>query len=157
MTISTRRVSFWKSFSRAQTASITATIADFGFLVLLVEKGGVWYVWATALGALLGAVTNFVINRNWSFQSTSAGLNGQAFKYALVSGGSLALNSAGVYAFTDGVGISYVASKAVTSLLVGVFFNFPLHRYFVFTVPAVSPAAGAAAEKTAPSGDSFAL
>jgi len=129
------RVNFWKSFSRAQVASFVATAADFGFLVLLVEKAGVWYVTATALAALLGAVINFTMNRRWSFQASTEALNRQALRYAMVSGGSLILNSAGVYAFTEGSGISYIASSVLTSILVGVFFNFPLQRYFVFSVP----------------------
>ena len=125
-------VPFWSSFSRAQLASVSATGVDFGFLLLLVEKGGVWYVAATAAGACLGAITNFLLNRHWSFKATSERVHGQALKYALVSGGSLLLNSGGVWAVTEGAGVSYVSSKIVTSLLVGLFFNFPLHRYFVF-------------------------
>ncbi len=125
-------VPFWRSFSRAQVASVAATGLDFGFLVLLVEKGGVWYVSATAAAAFLGAITNFTLNRHWSFEATSERIHGQVFKYALVSGGSLLLNSGGVWAVTEGAGISYVSSKIVTSLLVGLLFNFPLHRYFVF-------------------------
>ncbi|MBU6375861.1 MAG: GtrA family protein, partial [Bdellovibrionales bacterium] len=81
MTLSVPRVSLWKSFSRAQVASVSATIVDFGALVLLVEGVGFWYVYATALGAFLGAWTNFTLNRNWSFQAQSQGLNAQALKY----------------------------------------------------------------------------
>jgi putative flippase GtrA len=130
--MSSASVPFWKSFSRAQAASIAATVVDFGFLVLLVEKGGVWYVAATAAGAFLGAITNFTLNRHWSFKATSERVHGQVLKYGVVSGGSLLLNSGGVWAFTESTGISYLSSKIVTALLVGLFFNFPLHRYFVF-------------------------
>lgn len=113
-------------------ASVAATGVDFGFLVLLVEKGGLWYVAATAAGAFLGAITNFTLNRHWSFEATSDRVRGQALRYGVVSGGSLLLNSGGVWAITEGTGTSYVSSKIVTALLVGLFFNFPLHRYFVF-------------------------
>lgn len=126
------------SFGRAQAASMVATGVDFGSLVLLVEWGGVWYVAATAAGACFGAVVNFLMNRHWSFRAASARVHGQAIRYAAVSAGSLLLNSGGVWAFTESAGISYVYSKILTALLVAVCFNFPLHRYFVFRLPAPS-------------------
>jgi len=123
---------FWQSFSRAQVASIAATLVDFGLLVLLVESWGVWYVLATGVGALTGAITNFLMNRHWSFEAGSSGWTGQALRYGLVSGGSLILNVAGVYLVTEAWGSPYAASKLVTALVVGWFFNYPLHRGFVF-------------------------
>ena len=135
MILSPAPSSFWKSFSRSQVASAAATALDFGVLVILVEWAGLWYVPATALGAFAGAVLNFTLNRSWSFQATEGRWNRQAWRYGLVSGGSLLLNSGGVYGFTEWSGVTYLSSKIVTSLLVGVFFNFPLHRYFVFRLP----------------------
>ena len=127
-----RKASFWVSFSRAQAASVAATLVDFGLLVLLVEGTGLWYVAATALGAFAGAITNFTLNRHWSFGAAGDEWGGQALRYALVSGGSLGLNILGVFLLTDGLGSPYAASKAITALLVGWFFNYPLHRGFVF-------------------------
>jgi putative flippase GtrA len=59
------------------------------------------------------------------------------------------LNCGGVYAFTEKVGTSYLISKVMTSMLVGFLYNFPLHRYFVFTVQDL--------DKTAPREQDFAL
>lgn len=126
------RPGFWTSFGRAQVSSIVATAVDFGTLFASVEIFGLWYVLGTALGAALGAITNFLLGRHWSFEASSGGASGQAFRYALVSSGSLLLNSAGVYAFTEYFGLKYGFSKIVVSLLVGFFFNFPLHRRYVF-------------------------
>ncbi|MFN7684901.1 MAG: GtrA family protein [Oligoflexia bacterium] len=124
---------FLKSFSRAQVASIAATVVDLGLLVALVEWAGLWYVVATSLGATAGAVTNFWINRSWSFGSTRSRWEGQALRYALVSGGSLVLNTAGVFGLTEFVGTPYAGSKIVAALVIGWFFNYPLHRSFVFS------------------------
>jgi putative flippase GtrA len=120
------------SFTRSQFASLAATGVDFGTLVACVEWLRVWYVAATAIGACLGAVTNFLLGRHWTFEARHGQVHHQAWKYALVSGGSLLLNSAGVYAFTDGLGLKYMVSKLITAFLVGVLYNFPLHRGFVF-------------------------
>ena len=105
---------------------------DFGTLVGLVELAGAHYVVATALGALAGAAANFLLGRLWSFRALQGAYLGQAWRYALVSGASLALNSAGVWWFTDRYAVPYPVSKIVTALLVGIGFNFPLHRGFVF-------------------------
>jgi putative flippase GtrA len=126
------RPSFLTSFKRSQVASFAATIADFGTLVCLVELAQVWYVAATAIGAFVGALTNFMFGRYWSFVAIQDGMHGQAFRYALVSAMSLVLNSGGVYLFTDFVGLKYIVSKTIVAILIGIFFNFPLHRHFVF-------------------------
>lgn len=125
-------VPFWKSLGRAQVASLAATVVDFGTLFVATESLHVWYVASTGLGALLGAVTNFLLNRFWSFEASQYAWGPQAYKYALVSAGSLVLNMVGVYAFTEGVGLKYGVSKVIISLFVGLLFNFPLHRRYVF-------------------------
>ncbi len=125
-------VPFWKSFGRAQVASFAATAVDFGALFFFTEVAHVYYVLSTGLGALLGAITNFLLNRHWSFEVAHVSWGPQAIRYGLVSAGSLLLNMAGVYAFTDGMGLKYGFSKVVTAILVGLLFNFPLHRRYVF-------------------------
>lgn len=125
-----------RSFHRSQVAALAATVVDFGSLVLLVEFVHVWYVAATAMGAFFGAVTNFLLGRHWAFHPGAPerldDIRGQARRYALVSAGSLALNTLGVYLFTDIGGLRYIASKATVAILISVFFNFPLQRAFVF-------------------------
>jgi putative flippase GtrA len=125
-------VPFWKSLGRAQIASLAATAVDFGTLFLLTEHFGVWYVYSTGAGAALGAVTNFLLNRYWSFEAGHIEWGPQALRYGLVSAGSLGLNMLGVYAFTAGTGLKYGVSKIITAVLVGLLFNFPLHRRYVF-------------------------
>jgi putative flippase GtrA len=120
------------SLRRSQIASLTATVVDFSALIFLVEVGHVWYVAATATGALLGAIINFILGRHWTFEADRQGVRDQAIRYAAVSAMSLVLNSLGVYLLTDYLGIHYAISKAITAFLVGILFNFPLHRRFVF-------------------------
>jgi putative flippase GtrA len=127
-----KRTSLLGSFSRSQVAAAIATGVDFALLFLLTEAFGVWSVVAVALGALAGAITNFLLNRYWSFRAAHDYWRAQAFRYALSSAGSLVLNTAGVYAVTEGLRIHYAISVGVVSILVGVLFNFPLHRYWVF-------------------------
>jgi len=127
-----KRPTFFQSFTRAQASSVIATLADFTTLVALVEMLGLWYVTATAIGALVGAVVNFMLGRHWSFVALQGRIEHQIFKYSIISGLSLLLNTLGVYVFTDLVGLKYTLSKLIVAGLVGIFFNFPLHRSFVF-------------------------
>ena len=120
------------SLRRSQLASLTATIVDFSSLIFLVEIAGVWYVAATAMAALFGAVVNFMLGRHWTFKAADQAVRGQIFRYAVIAALSLILNSLGVYLLTDHLGIYYLISKAISAFLVAVLFNFPLHRHFVF-------------------------
>jgi putative flippase GtrA len=120
------------SLRRSQIASLTATLVDFSTLIFLVEVAKVWYVAATAAGAFMGAAVNFALGRYWSFEAGHGRIRGQALRYAVVSAASLFLNSAGVYVLTDYFGLHYALSRAATALLIGILFNFPLHRRFVF-------------------------
>ena len=120
------------SLRRSQIASLVATVVDFTSLIFLVEIGRVWYVAATATGALSGAIVNFILGRRWSFMAEHGTIGGQIIRYGAVSALSLVLNSLGVYLLTGYLEIHYVISRAITAILVGLLFNFPLHRRFVF-------------------------
>lgn len=134
MTASAYRPSWITSFSRAQISSILATLLDYGILFLFTEIFHFWYVIATACGAFVGATANFLLNRHWSFQAAHDRMGHQARKYAIVSSGSLILNTAGVFLVTEYLRVHYAVSVILVSILVGVFFNYPLHRYYVYRV-----------------------
>ncbi len=100
---------------------------------------------AKAIGAATGGVVNCSINYKWTFQPKGCSKRAVAIKYAIVWVGSLLLNSFGTdlatgllsqltfladWGVTDN-GCFMVAQLAV-SLLVSIFWNFQLQRYFVF-------------------------
>jgi putative flippase GtrA len=121
------------SFNRSQVAAFTATAVDYLVLFSLTELVHVWYVASVAVGAAVAAWINFLINRYWSFESASQKkMRRQVWRYIGVSAGSLLLNSAGVYAMTESTHVHYAVSVVVISVSVGWFFNYPLHRNYVF-------------------------
>ena len=126
------RPSLMVSLRRSQIASLTATVVDFASLIFMVEVCGVWYVAATAMGAALGAVVNFLLGRHWSFTAGEQPVGGQALRYAMVAVLSLVLNSLAVYLLTAYGNIYYALSRVIAAALIGLLFNFPLHRRFVF-------------------------
>lgn len=121
-----------RTFIKAQTSSLIATLADFSTTVVLVEAFKANIVAATMLGAVAGAFTNFFMNRHWSFQKGSGRLTHQGLKYALVWTGSLLLNTAGVYLLAVQGGLNYIVSKVAVALVVGIAFNYTLQRQYVF-------------------------
>ncbi|HEY1269607.1 MAG TPA: GtrA family protein [Candidatus Binatia bacterium] len=120
------------SLRRSQVASLTATLVDFSSMVFLTEVAGIWYVAATASGAFIGAVVNFLLGRHWTFTAGHEAIHGQVVRYAVVSAVSLALNTAGVYLLTEYAHLHYTLSRVIIAISVGLLFNFPLHRHFVF-------------------------
>ncbi len=125
------------TFTRALITSTLASAVDFLTLVFLVEVLHVYYVIATAIGALFGAAANFASNRHWGFQThtndpTDHPVSAQAIKYTLVAVTSLVLNTWGVYLVTEHLGVKYALSKILVGLAVGWIWNYPLHRWLVF-------------------------
>jgi len=122
------------SFTKSQIAAFIATAVDFTCLILLVEGLAVWYVTATALAALAGAITNFLLGRHWSFLATDEHWKHQALRYVWVAVGSLLLNTYCVYLFTEILEFQYLISKCVAAVIIGIAFNYPLHKYYVFKI-----------------------
>lgn len=119
-------------FVGAQLAALIATGVDFIALLFFKEVIGLWYVTATALGAFMGACTNFLLGRYWVFTATESKVHHQAFRYILVSAGSLLLNTGGVYIVTEYGGINYFYSRVIVAILVAISYNFILQKNFVF-------------------------
>lgn len=123
---------FFISFLKYQTAALIATMVDFGVFFLLKDVFHVWYVYATALGALTGAITNFILCRNWAFSAREKKLVNQIGRYIMVSLGSLLLNTGLVYIITELFFLHENYSRVLTAILVAITYNFTLQKYFVF-------------------------
>jgi putative flippase GtrA len=124
--------SFFITFFRYQIAAIIATTADFGIYFLLKYASDSWYLLATFLGALTGAIINFIICRYWAFAATNKAIITQATRYILVSGGSLIMNTSFVYFITEFLNVPSDFSKVIASIIVALSYNFLLQKYFVF-------------------------
>jgi putative flippase GtrA len=122
----------WRALLRHHAAAIVATATDYLVMVSCVERLGLHAVAATALGAFAGAVVNFMLGRQFTYQAVDAPAGGQAWRYALVSLASLGLNTAGEYFFHVVLGIEYLLARVITSVIVSNAWNYPMQRYFVF-------------------------
>lgn len=114
-----------------QFSALVATALDYAVMIGCVSLLGLSPVWGTVLGALVGAVTNFTLGRRWVFNAQKGQLAGQALRYALVSGVSLLGNAAAVW-LLGRAGMHYILARVLGSIVVGLCWNFPMHRHFVF-------------------------
>lgn len=121
-------------FLKAQLSSFISTIVDFGVTILLKEGCGLWYLFSTSAGSILGGVTNFELSRRWVFKVAAIRPGSQAVRYFLVWVGSILLNIGGVFALTSIGHLNYLLSKICTTVIVGISFNFFLQKKFVFSL-----------------------
>jgi CDP-diacylglycerol--glycerol-3-phosphate 3-phosphatidyltransferase len=119
-------------FQRAWLASAIATVIDYGTFALLVEVIGVYSGTSRAVGALLGAVANFIVNKLWTFKTRHNSIWVEVPRYAAISLTSLLLNTVGVILLTEGLHWNPLIAAALVGTIVSVGWNLPLHRIFVF-------------------------
>ena len=125
-------------FGKAQVSSVISTACDFCTTAVLYELLR-HVVASTAGGAIVGGIVNCVINYRWTFQGTSRTKRGVFWRYAMVWIGSVVLNTVGTeYGvklldlwLSQNLG-SVLLVKAVIAILVAVFWNFTLQKYYVY-------------------------
>jgi putative flippase GtrA len=120
------------TFARSTATSLFTTVLDFATLRGLVEWFGVNYILATWLGTVVGSLSNFTINRLWAFDARHRPQGGQFLRFLVTQAGSSLWQTVGVWILTERVGLPYLASKLVISVLVYLCWNYPMNRWFVF-------------------------
>ncbi|HEY6910234.1 MAG TPA: GtrA family protein [Myxococcales bacterium] len=125
-----KELSGW--FQRAWVASAVATVVDYGTFTILLEVVGIYTGTSRALGALVGAVTNFTLNKVYTFRSRQNSVMVEVPRYAAISLTSLLLNTVGVILLTEGLRWNPLVAAGVVGVGVSLCWNLPLHRVFVF-------------------------
>jgi putative flippase GtrA len=123
----------FRQWVRHHATAVLSTIVDYGVMVAMVELLHIGPVPATAMGAFAGAVTNFTINRTFTYHAEKVAVRSQVWRYALVSSISLGLNTAGEWLFHNRFGLQYMAARVIASLIVSNGWNYPMLRFFVFS------------------------
>lgn len=133
-------------FLKALLTSQVANVADFTVTVLLSSVFGVYYVVATAIGAVCGGITNCILNYRWVFPGSDSKKRHVAIKYFGVWAVSLFLNTFGTYMLTEALrertlvvsllGVHndqiYICSKVIVAVLVALCWNYQMQRVFVY-------------------------
>lgn len=124
---------------RNAVAGVFATGMDFVVMVLLVQWSGFTPWLATAVGATIGGVVNFAVNRIWAF-ATHGPVLGQAGRYFFVSLSGMLLNAGGVAVMASLPALDYRVGWLLVRVAVFSAWMYPLFRDYVFVRGAAVPA-----------------
>lgn len=135
-------------FLKATVSSQIASWVDMGLSLVLFSVVNLTVYdgfFAKAIGAATGGVINCSINYKWTFRPEDCSKRNVAVKYAMVWLGSLLLNSFGTALLTGVLNnlpileelgttedLNFLVAQLFVSLVVSIFWNFLLQRYFVF-------------------------
>ncbi len=117
-------------FVKFGIVGVSNTALAFGIYTLLLKGFGVWYLAASAIGFVVGAVNGFLLNRRWTF----AGHVGDSLtpvRWGVVQGCGLALNEGLLFLFVDGAGVEKLLGQAFATAIVTVI-TFLVNRAWTF-------------------------
>jgi len=120
------------TFLRSNATSILTTAIDYSVLAGLASGLGVNYVAATWVGTVAGSLSNFLINKHWTFGARRTPYAGQFARFFLTQVGASLLHTGGVWALTRFAGLHYLESKLITATAVYLGWNYPMNVHYVF-------------------------
>ncbi|MDR2623035.1 MAG: GtrA family protein [Methanobrevibacter sp.] len=109
-----------------------AFLVDFGFLYLLTEYLGLFYIISATISFTIGLVVNYILSLTWVFNKRK--LNNRVHEFAifaLVGVIGLGLNDIIIYCFTAILSVYYLFSKIISQVAV-LLWNFLVRRYVLF-------------------------
>lgn len=118
-------------FVKANIASWLATGLDFTTTTLLYNIG-CKAVFSSVSGSICGGILHFLLCKKYVFRVMDQNPHYQLARYGVTWVCNLALNAAGVYILTEQLGMHYLVSKIISSVLLFAGFNYPMYKHFVF-------------------------
>jgi putative flippase GtrA len=117
-------------FVKFGTVGVSNTLLTFVVYTVLLKVFGVWYLAASAIGFLTGAVNGFLWNRRWTFKE-HVGDALTPIRWGVVQGCGLGLNVGILYLLVDGARVDKLVSQAVATAVVTVL-TFLANRAWTF-------------------------
>lgn len=119
-----------KMFLRFASAGLAGTACQYLILIAAVQGLGGNPVLASFLGALAGAVVNYCLAYFFVFRSSKKHTE-TVYKFLIIAGGSLLLNTAFMYVQTHILHANYLTSQLVTSALL-LLYSFAANSLWTF-------------------------
>ena len=110
-----------------------AFLFDFGTLYILTEYGGVHYLVSAMVAFIVGLNVNYFLAKFLVFKDSKIQHIRKEYIYVVcISLSALLLNQVLLFIFTDKLGIYYLNSKIITTIIL-LFYNFIIRKVFIFS------------------------
>lgn len=119
-----------KQFLRFASVGVVGTTVHYSVLLVLVELLNISVLVATAAGFVLGALTNYILNYHFTFNSRKKHSDAMTKFFAVALMG-LGLNQVIMWVAVGILFINYLLSQVVATLVV-LFFNYLANRSWSF-------------------------
>ncbi len=121
------------SFFRYNATALTATFVDKSIALGLHYLFDVDELIAAPIGMSVGSVIAFLLGRNWTFVSKDRKMSHQGLRFFMIALGNITLNWLLIWFLRDTVGMKdFYLMSPIAATIVGLFFSFPMQRYFVY-------------------------
>lgn len=120
-------------FSKYFIVGGVAFIFDFSVLFVLTEYYAVSYLTSAAVGFIVGLNVNYFLAKYFVFKESK--IKNQKKEYMLVAAVSffgLALNQGLIWGLTELLGVYYLFSKIISTVIIFVY-NFIVRKIYIFT------------------------
>lgn len=121
---------FWK-FLKFGIVGFSGVFVDFGVTWVCRELLGINQYIANSTGFMAAVISNYVLNRIWTFKSTDPRIARQFGKFLAISLVGLALNNSIIYVLHERSGMHFYLSKLIATAIVTIW-NFGANVLFTF-------------------------
>ena len=122
---------FVVKFIKFGVVGLSGVVVDFATTYLLKEQLKVNKYVANSAGFLCAVVSNYVLNRMWTFHDHNPDVTTQFGKFFLIALFGLALNNAIIYFLTEKLNLKFYTAKLVATGIVTIW-NFFGNLLFTF-------------------------
>lgn len=122
---------FFIKFLKFGIVGASGVIVDFGITWLLKEWVKINQYVANSTGFFAAVISNYILNRIWTFHSHDAEVGVQFAKFLAVSAVGLAMNNSLIYYLNEKRGVPFYLSKAIATGIVMIW-NFGVNYLITF-------------------------
>ncbi len=122
---------FNMEFIKFGVVGLLGVVIDFFVTWLCKEKIGINKYASNALGFSCAVISNFLLNRYWTFNTSNQNLMEQFLKFATIAVTGLAINTFLLFMLVQFIKINFYITKLLVIGLV-FFWNFYMNYFFTF-------------------------
>ena len=122
---------FMLKFLKFCVVGVSGTAIEFGLTWLCKEIFKIPKFLANAIGFVVAATNNYILNRIWTWGSTSDQVGVEYVKFFTVSLIGLGLNTLILYIFNEKIKLNFYVSKVIATGVV-MLWNFFANNFFTF-------------------------